>query len=299
MNRWRMPSDLDVTARGDWRGALIFRALYRFQRWLKDGGWGYILPGIYMYRSQRILTKVGDDERIYLDELLGMLSAAPIAKRFRMHAQVAFGMKGVFPTGGAGNISLNPNCFDSTGFKCAQAAGMKSLAIAGPLHVDPADKATPKEFTVVALRGNAFLTKVKISLSNSPTFDDTVKGVVTRSEVVDLLDVKSPKGSPNGVFFFKPTQTTWGDPMFASLAQKEPRIYYMVEQCLVGGAPCVQSVIQSKDDMEDAGVPYVAIAPSAVPISCGPAMIARSGRGSAGWWILLALLAMTRRRSRR
>ena len=89
MNRWRMPSDLDVTARGDWRGALIFRALYRFQRWLKDGGWGYILAGIYMDRSQRILTKVGDDERIYLDELLGMLSAAPKAKRQPMHAQVA------------------------------------------------------------------------------------------------------------------------------------------------------------------------------------------------------------------
>ena len=81
-----------------------------------------------------------------------------------------------------------------------------------------------------------------------------------------------------------------GDPMNTALRQKEPRVYYMVEQCLVDAFTCVKSTVQSPDSMEDAGVPYVAIAKTGTP-SCSPASIAPSGRGT-GWWLFLASLAM-------
>jgi hypothetical protein len=264
------------------RGSVIFHASYTFQERLRRAGFGPYLAGELMLQAESMLDLPTDDERVYLDSMLGVM---PAVAQTRVHSQLlqaAFAEKNVFPKDGGAKCDTSTGCTAAQGFEISKL----SLAIA----TDLAAPTSAPEFTIMAPKGNVYKTSVDVQFSANTGFVNSPFGAVTTISVP--VPPTANNNSPPGFFRWTPPSATWSSVVTA--ASGSPKVvYYRVSQCQPGDINCTQSWNAASSS---ATAPYVTIAVSAT----GNCSMGRGdGGGNGALWTGLAFTALALARARR
>jgi hypothetical protein len=206
------------------RGTIMLGALYQFIKRYRDAGYGYLVPGMYMYQAQTNLVMPWDDERNYLDAMLPTI----LANNGRNLAQVAFAEKNVMPTL---SCEASSSCTDTD-------KSQKLLSVAGPIAFDPGSSTAP-EFKAYFPQGG-YAANGTFELSDNPSFS-TSNGGVVKSMVLPVASTP-PNNSPAGFRRFTPSYSAVWSPVVTKATQNsDPRVYYRVTQCLSDGVTCANT----------------------------------------------------------
>lgn len=259
------------------RGSAIFGALFKFQKRYRDANYGSIVPATPMIKAEEQLTEATDDERVYLDALLGVIRSVETYDTRRQIAQAAFAEKNIFPTGGGSLCDGGGNCDALDMLK-------KSLTMAGPINV--AASANPPKLDVFAPRGTAYESTVTIELSSNDSFTNSPSGSVVSATVT--VPSTAYNNSPAGFFRYTPSQSDWST---VTANGTNARVYYRVRACLVDGTTCVNTWVEGSEEK----APFVKIATSGTSCSFRPPD-AQGGGGGVACAIVAAAMAAFRRR---